>query len=496
MKINEKKLQKQLWIIDRWIANGCKGTLEAATGFGKTYVAILIIQRIHKKYPHAIIDVVVPKVNLLLDWVDTERGHIKRYGLYNVNVYVVNTYIKFERRFPTLLILDEIHNYASDEFGKVFEIAGIQPIENSKGQTPYCLGLSATLERIDGKHSFIEIYCPIIATVSLEEAKRQGYISNYKTFNLGLRFGEEEQAEYDKLHTIVNKTFGRFDYNFPLAMACGRGRNMESSIELPVTRQRFNQLSHAIETYTTSEWFTKTAGNWQVWLAEKQGWDGTDEHEWHPKKISEYAQQYNYAMRNRKSIIFKASVKVDTIEAITNKFPVKTITFCEDTTFADAVMTKLGEDRCKSYHTKVKGTVERVESLDKKGKLIYKNVRTSADKTKVKILADFLTDDTFQVLSTVRSMDEGYDNQKIKMAIMASYNSSKRQNTQRTGRASRKDLEDDSKIAIIINLYMIGSQEEKWLRSKQSGQRDVKWITSIDEITLEGDIIEGKLSLI
>ncbi len=493
MKINEKKLQRQLSIIDKWIANGCKGTLEAVTGFGKTYVLILAIERLHKKYPGSPVDIVVPKRSLLNDWINSEYGHIVKHSLKNVYVFVVNTYITFERRFPILLGLDEIHNYASDEFGKVFAVAGVEPVYMSKGKAPFCFGFTATLERNDGKHTYIEEYCPVIDTVDLVEAKREGYISNYKTFNWGLEFNEEDQLEYNRLHDMFNKTFARFEHHFELAMTCGYGRNTVSTLQIPVTRRL---PTGTIE--TTIEHVTKTGEQWRIWFAEKMGWNGDEEHEWSPKAIQNYSQQFSYAMRNRKSLIFKATVKIDAIEKIVNKFPVKTMTFSEDSSFADMVAERLGNKRCRAYHTKIKGTKEIVrEEIQLKTKIKYKEkkVIVGADKIRQQTLDDFKVLPEFQVLSCVRSLDEGYDNQKVKIGVQASYNSSKRQDTQRTGRNTRLDEDDIDKIGVVINLYMIGSQEEKWLRLKQTGKHGIKWVTSIDEIEIE-DINQSSLNLI
>lgn len=493
MRVNEKKLQRQLSIIDKWMRAGCKGTVEACTGFGKTYILILVIQRLHKKYPNAPIDVVVPKLSLLDDWVDPERGHIVKHGLRHVNVFVVNTYIKFERRFPALIGLDEIHNYASDEFGKVFEVAGVTPYAEETGTQPFALGLSATVERLDGKHVFIEKYCPIVDTVTLEEAKKEGYISNFKTFNLGLNFNKEEQERYNELHTLFNKAFAKFEHNFEMAMACAKGMKFYTKLSVPVKR-RDNQGGFM----TVNVEYTKNGPEWCMWQAMKMGYEGQpeDDFDFTPKKISAYAQHFSNSMRKRKQMIVEADTKIEAIEEILDKFPVKAMSFCETQSFADRVAEKLGQPRCKAYHTGVKGRVERVELISKKGIISYKNKRISAEKVKAEILRDFLIDDLFQLLSTVKAMDEGYDNEKVKMAIKASYDSSKRRDTQTTGRASRLDIEDDEKIAIVVNLYMIGSQEEKWLKAKQHGLRDVKWITSVDEITLEGDIVEGSITLV
>jgi superfamily II DNA or RNA helicase len=484
MKINQKKLARQLGNIDKWIANGARGVLEAVTGYGKTYVAILAIKRLQAKYPNSLIDVVLPKINLYEDWSDPIKGHIVKHQLRNVKAFVVNTYIKFERRYPTLLILDEIHNYASDEFGKVFEIAGVSKIKDKISEVPFVFGFTATLERLDGKHSIIEEYCPIIDTVSMAEAKREGYISKYKTYNLGLEFNEEDREEYDKWDDIFKNTFAKFEHKFDIAMACCLSAAVITTLTVPVKKQKRDSTGNIvlIEEMTQCSWNSK---GWCMYVANKNEWDGQQEHPWSPMNVSKYAQQFSKSMRERKLMIYRASVKIDAIEEIVNKFMVKTITFGEDSSFADKVVERLGSNRCKSYHSKTLGITIRQENLDKKGRLEYKNKKIGKDKYKRMILDEFQDPTSFQVLSTVRSLDEGLDNPNIKIGVQASYNSSRRQNTQRTGRATRKDEDDDTKVALNINLYIKETKEEAWLKDKQRGIEDVEWVDSVEEITLE-----------
>lgn len=492
MKVNQKKLARQLSIIDKWMQAGCKGTLEAVTGFGKTYVLILIIKRFHAKYPDHYVDVVLPKISLLEDWTDPVKGHIVKHGLNNVFPFVVNTYIKFERRFPAILGLDEIHNYASEEFGKVFEVAGAKRLEDlEKG--PHLLGLTATLHRNDGKHKFIEEYCPVIDTVTLEEAKREGYISNFKTYNLGLDLTEEEQEVYNRIDGTFRTSFAKFNHNFDLAMACAKAGNVFSRVSVPIKERGMRDGKPVLIERETV--LVKSSADWQYYFAQYNEWDGSIDHPWSPKAVARIAQQFNASMRSRKTFIYTAVAKLDAIEQIVNKWPAfKTITFSETAEFAEAVVERLGEERCKSYHSKTKGTVIRTETLDKKGKLVYKDKKIGAKVYKEMIKASFI-EGAFQVFSTVKALDEGFDDPTVKIGVQASYTSTKRQNTQRTGRATRKDEEDETKMALNINLYIKGTQEEKWLNDKQRGILDVEWVDSVDEIDFT-ESIEENLSLV
>lgn len=485
MVIDERKLERQVEQVQTWITDGCSGTLEAVTGFGKTYMAILAIQRLHRKYPNVKVDVVVPKINLLDDWINPRTGHLRKHHLNNVEVFVVNTYCRFGRRNIGLLIVDEVHNYASEEFSKVFQVAGcVKKAERTK-QDVYILGLSATLERLDGKHKLIEEYAPIFDRVTMEEAKREGYISNYQIYNLGLTLNDKDQEEYTKWHNIFNNSFGKFNHNFNLAMACAKGMNQlsEVTVEIPTDTQE-----RAI-----SRTMTKTSKEWIWWYSQYQEWDGQKDSFWSPSNISKYAQQFMTSMRNRKTFIYRAEVKFETVLNLVNTFPVKTMIFSEDTTFADRITEAIGST-CKSYHTKIEGYIETIEVFDKKGRVSSKPKRVSKKEVLHRTLESFKSKSGIKQISSVRALNEGFDYEGVQLGIMASYNSSKRDDTQRSGRTSRKDYENLDKNAIIVNLYIKDSQEEKWLREKQRGKTGIKWINSISEISTQSEIFDIELT--
>lgn len=467
MVIDEKKLERQKGQVQRWISEGAQASLAAVTGYGKTYVAILAIQRLHTKYPKERVDVVVPTLTLKDDWTNSLTGHIHKHKLQNIEVFVVNTYCKFGRRQVGLLVLDEIHRYASEEFIKVFEAAGCKKKIERVQSDPYILGLSATMERLDGKHTLLEEYCPVFDTVTMEEARREGYISNYKAYNLGLELSKEDREEYEKWHNIFNNSFGKFSHNFDLAMACAKGKDVKSEVN--------------------GQW--ATTREWQQWWSREQGYELGGDDFWSPQKIATYAQQFVSAMRNRKTFIYRASVKREATRELVAKFPVKTMVFSEDCEFADKVTEDLGEI-CKSYHNKISGYITRIESISAKGQISYKNKRVSAAHAKKDIIISFKSSDGIRVISTVRTLNEGFDYAGVRLSIKASYNSSKTARIQRDGRPTRTDYDDLDKTAIIVNLYIIDSQEEKWLRENQRGQKGILWVTSIDQITANTDLFD------
>lgn len=92
-----------------------------------------------------------------------------------------------------------------------------------------------------------------------------------------------------------------------------------------------------------------------------------------------------------------------------------------------------------------------------------------------------------RIISTARALDEGFDIEGIELGLIASGSATERQQIQRLGRSIRFV---EGKIALIINLYLKGTQDEQWAKKRQANTPNVHWITSIDEISYETP--EGK----
>lgn len=148
--------------------------------------------------------VVVPTDNLKEQWI----GHIDLNNLsFNADVQIVNTVIKHNWK-TDILIIDEAHRYASETFKEIF----------NKVNYKYILGLTATFERLDGKHELIAKYCPVIDQVSTEEALLNGWLSNYKEYQVVIDVDDiDEYKEYNREFT---EHFEFFNYDFDLAMSC------------------------------------------------------------------------------------------------------------------------------------------------------------------------------------------------------------------------------------------------------------------------------------
>ena len=199
-----------------WLSNKGRGTIEACTGFGKTRCAINCMKAVLSKYPTIKTLVVVPTELLKNQWtaILDEQG----LGL-NTEVQVVNTTAKNGYECD-LLIIDEIHRTAADTLQYVF----------SKVKYKLILGLTATLERLDGRHTIIEKYCPVVDSVSIELAKASGWVSDFTEYQVIITADDIDlYKEYNKEFV---KHFEFFNYDFGLAMSMLGSKGISNKIRL------------------------------------------------------------------------------------------------------------------------------------------------------------------------------------------------------------------------------------------------------------------------
>ena len=186
---DSSRTSRQLEIVQKFADNKGRGTLLAATGFGKTFTAIMVILRLLKSRPEAKVIIVVPTINLKNQWiVELRKNKVKDH----CDVIVINTAYKSKAKCD-LLICDEMHAYGAEQFIKVFNKITYQ----------FIFGLTATIERTDGMHEVLLQYAPVIDEVPIEECHKNGWVSDYLVYNLKVPMYDDEVEEYDK----VNKQF-------------------------------------------------------------------------------------------------------------------------------------------------------------------------------------------------------------------------------------------------------------------------------------------------
>jgi superfamily II DNA or RNA helicase len=212
--------------LEAWQANGRRGIIEAATGTGKTLVALAAVDRLDDDDLR--VAIVVPKIVLLDQWRSALRdnlgvqprdvGAFGGGGTYHgqkVVLFVINS----ARRDLTLLvrnwkqegcrvllIVDECHWSGSEKNSKIFDVA-----------CNFTLGLSATPERSDD--GFDEVLEPQLGAVvyryPLRQALDDGVLAPLRCVDLYLDLDPDEQGEYDELSDRIRQLRQTLESRYP-----------------------------------------------------------------------------------------------------------------------------------------------------------------------------------------------------------------------------------------------------------------------------------------
>jgi superfamily II DNA or RNA helicase len=290
---------KQKEDIDKWIKSGAKGYFEWCTGSGKSYLACLAIKLCNERHSDKQINVVVPTTVLQEAWTDEKKGHIKVHGLKNVNVYVINTYVK-EQHECALLIIDEVHT-ATGSKSKHFNTV----IDRTKFHWILCL--SATLEK-EHKEFLHKRNINCISKLTADEAVKNGWLSPYRVLCVPVELSQADRERYDEMHKQFNKHFATFNFDFDLAMKCVTSKEARED------------------------------------LAAKLGWE--------KGRIDAAVFNWNRNMRLRKEFLYHIEAKIDAAIEITKHLQMQTILFGQSIKGADKINEQLG-DKCVEYHSKL-----------------------------------------------------------------------------------------------------------------------------------------------
>lgn len=198
------RTERQTLGLQKWKLSGCRGTLAWSTGIGKTTAAIRAIKGFLNSNNGKKVSVIVPTENLKLQWL-RELQKVKIFN--SVSVEIINTAVKGIEKID-FLVLDECHKYGSVQFIEIFKV---------KDPT-IVLGLSATFNRLDGRHELLAQYCPVIDVISVKEAVENKWLSAYKEYKVLLQV--DNINEYKELNRQFYESFAFFNFNFKEAMKC------------------------------------------------------------------------------------------------------------------------------------------------------------------------------------------------------------------------------------------------------------------------------------
>jgi RNA polymerase primary sigma factor len=279
------RTERQLECLKKWISYKGKGSIEASTGFGKTRIGLTAIQKVLEKYPGIRVLVVVPTTTLKNQW----QQQIDDWGFtFNAEVQVINTVIKHDWNCD-FLILDEEHRYNSDDFSKIFD----------KVHYKLILGLTATFERLDGKHIIMQKYCPIIDKVSILECQVNGWVSQYKEYLVLIDVDDIE--EYKSLNREWQQHFEFFQFDFNIAMKMAGPEGWKAKLAYRDELYKGNDESKKKEILQAINYHS--AGFMRTMTKRKAFINN------HPKKV-EVAQKIIESRSDKKIITFSNNVKM------------------------------------------------------------------------------------------------------------------------------------------------------------------------------------------
>jgi len=185
--------------VDAWLRAGGRGIVVLPTGAGKTVVAFDAIARLGVRTL-----VVVPTIELLRQW---RGGAVQRLTAPEAEIGAIGggertrgpiTIITYDsaamprRKLDGfgLLVFDEAHHLPAQSYRAIV----------AKCAAPWRLGLSATLERADGRHQELnELIGPLVYERDTEELASQKHIAAYRERRVYVDLSPEEEMRYEAL---------------------------------------------------------------------------------------------------------------------------------------------------------------------------------------------------------------------------------------------------------------------------------------------------------
>jgi len=441
---------KQLRSIIYWKRKKGRATVNFSGGVGKTLIGIITIKKMQKKNYTRTAIVVVPTTPLKKQWL-TE---LEKYNINNVQVIVINTALTTKLSCD-LLILDEVHLYASKERIKVFNIT-----------YKWVLGLTGTYNRTDGKEVLLDRYCPVCCTLDYYKGIELDYIADVKIYNVAVPLSARDKiaiTNYSKQFIHAMKYFGSFE----LMQKCCKTNEAKLYAEVI------------------------------------------------DKDYREIVKSANYGMlmmRRRKDLLYTSEAKINACKYILNEFKVRTLTFGLITDTCDLITDSFKKESI-SYHTNLKNEVikekKRIYRKTLKGiqtlKLSYKYAKIGEDEkgfyleynkdkvlSKEETLNNIITKfknplSKLRIINTAKALNQGFSVDELELIIRYASTSSHVDFDQIMWRACRKYK---NKIPIMINLYHNGTQDEIWLKKAQKNIKNVRWIdlNNLETIKIENAI--------
>lgn len=194
MQVRRQPRPYQAEALSEWQSASKRGVVVLPTGAGKSHVAMMAMDTVRRDTL-----VVAPTLDLVAQWYDLLRTSFRcdvgivGGGEYKVLPLTVTTYDsaflhmeKMGARFG-LVIFDECHHLPSEAFSFAAKSC----------LAPYRLGLTATLERADGRHRTLEtLIGPTVFRREVGELAGE-YLAEYQVERIFVELTTEERERYD-----------------------------------------------------------------------------------------------------------------------------------------------------------------------------------------------------------------------------------------------------------------------------------------------------------
>ncbi len=272
----------------------------------------------------------------------------------------------------------ECHRFNSNDFSQIF----------NKVKYKYILGLTATFERLDGKHYIMNKYCPIVDRVTFLEAVANGWVADYREYIVLIDVDDIETYKNYNKEWIEHFEF--FNYDFDLIM---------------------NMVKPNIG------WKNKLAFRDSLCRPD----DDEDRRKELLKSVNFHCERFIRLMQYRKAFINNHPKKIEIAKKIIEKrFDKKIITFSNNIKMAEQIQD---------------------------GKNVYSG---KVSKSKSRVMIDEFNNQETGVINTIRKADEGLDIRGLSVAIILGTDSSETKARQRRGRTVRKENDKIAEVFYII----------------------------------------------
>jgi superfamily II DNA or RNA helicase len=488
--------ERQDLSVDRVARAGGIGTIEGCTGYGKTNCGKKLYKRVLKKIPNASLLVVVPTTTLKNQWTGILKAeNYANFRVETIQAITVAKNMSTLERMVDVVILDEIHLMIDGEmFGQIFDVLIYKVL----------LGLSGTLTASQALS--LEVKCPIVDTIPIEEALKNGWVAQFIEYNLYVELSREEMDEYKEV-----------DHNFKLIYPIFN--SFLKIIDCQSTEDRIDPKRGAIIGAETQgkrimSRLILAGADLDVRFDHVKAWFVDDHGEWLTgtrltTKVKDLALQANALSKRRKSILFDSDTCIDTAVEVVESLNMKTVTFGESIYAANMMAEKLGE-RALPYHSKVLSQVRvkrkekayvreasaikfyelnlcKLDNLVIEGKKVswdhsYKvGKKTIREETLIK-----LENNEIDRVTSAKGLDVGLDVTGMQLGVNLPSDAKKEKYNQRRGRLIRKELlVKKDKVGIIVNIVPLKTKAVEWIERAQYGNTKIRHIHNVSDIIVD-----------